>query len=127
MRLCCTTAQQETPTAARSAGRSSFLLSRARGDLLKVIWHDGQGACLFRSDNELYRIAPGSENVGASYIVGGSPNQIRVEPDPERLSRHVAVIQYNILYWCDQGEDPTNWIRHASVLLSSRAASGELT
>ena len=26
------------------------------------------------------------ENVGTSYIVGGSPNQIRVEPDPERLS-----------------------------------------
>jgi multidrug efflux pump subunit AcrB len=26
------------------------------------------------------------ENVGGSYIVGGNPNQIRVEPDPERLS-----------------------------------------
>ena len=27
-------------------------------------------------------------NVGLSYIVGGSPNQIRVEPDPERLSQY---------------------------------------
>ncbi|WP_036260501.1 efflux RND transporter permease subunit [Methylocapsa aurea] len=45
------------------------------------------------SDNGLYQIAEELqhdltkvENVGASYIVGGSPNQIRVEPDPERLS-----------------------------------------
>jgi multidrug efflux pump subunit AcrB len=27
-----------------------------------------------------------AENVGLTYIVGGSPNQIRVEPDPERLT-----------------------------------------
>ena len=26
------------------------------------------------------------DNVGLTYIVGGSPNQIRVEPDPERLA-----------------------------------------
>ncbi|MAU59355.1 MAG: multidrug transporter AcrB [Parvibaculum sp.] len=26
------------------------------------------------------------ENVGLTYIVGGSPNQIRIEPDPERLA-----------------------------------------
>ena len=26
------------------------------------------------------------ENVGLTYIVGGRPDQIRVEPDPERLS-----------------------------------------
>ena len=26
------------------------------------------------------------DNVGSAFIVGGSPNQIRVEPDPERLS-----------------------------------------
>jgi len=26
------------------------------------------------------------DNVGGSYIVGGAPNQIRVEPDPGRLS-----------------------------------------
>ncbi|WOJ90370.1 efflux RND transporter permease subunit [Methylocapsa polymorpha] len=45
------------------------------------------------SDNGLYQIAEELqhdlskvENVGASYIVGGSPNQVRVEPDPERLS-----------------------------------------
>ncbi|SFK77350.1 efflux RND transporter permease subunit [Methylocapsa palsarum] len=45
------------------------------------------------TDNDLFQIAEELqhdltkvENVGASYIVGGSPNQIRVEPDPERLS-----------------------------------------
>ncbi len=45
------------------------------------------------TDNGLYQIAEELrhelakvENVGSSYIVGGSPNQIRVEPDPERLS-----------------------------------------
>src|ERR1700738_195846 len=32
---------------ARRHGRRSFLLQGKRGDLLKVIWHDGQGACLF--------------------------------------------------------------------------------
>ncbi len=26
------------------------------------------------------------ENIGASYIVGGSPSQIRIEPDPDRLA-----------------------------------------
>ncbi|WPP03015.1 efflux RND transporter permease subunit [Methylocella tundrae] len=45
------------------------------------------------TDNGLYQIADELrhelakvENVRFSYIVGGSPNQIRVEPDPERLS-----------------------------------------
>ena len=45
------------------------------------------------TDNGLYQVAEELlhelikvENVGTSYIVGGSPNQIRVEPDPERLS-----------------------------------------
>ncbi len=45
------------------------------------------------SDNGLFQIADELrhdltkvENVGSSYIVGGSPNQIRVEPDPEKLS-----------------------------------------
>ena len=45
------------------------------------------------SDNGLQQIAEELrhdltkvENVGSSYIVGGSPNQIRVEPDPEKLS-----------------------------------------
>ncbi len=45
------------------------------------------------TDNGLYQIAEELrhelakvDNVGSSYIVGGSPNQIRVEPDPERLS-----------------------------------------
>ncbi len=45
------------------------------------------------TDNQLYQVAQELqheltkvENVGLSYIVGGAPNQIRVEPDPERLS-----------------------------------------
>ena len=44
------------------------------------------------SDNGLFQIAEELrhdlakvENVGATYIVGGSPNQIRVEPDTEKL------------------------------------------
>jgi multidrug efflux pump subunit AcrB len=45
------------------------------------------------TDNGLYQIADELrhelvkvDDVGLSYIVGGSPNQIRVEPDPERLA-----------------------------------------
>ena len=45
------------------------------------------------TDNGLYQVADELrhelakvDNVGLTYIVGGSPNQIRVEPDPERLS-----------------------------------------
>ena len=45
------------------------------------------------SDNGLYQVAEELqhelakvENVGSAYVVGGAPNQIRVEPDPERLS-----------------------------------------
>jgi multidrug efflux pump subunit AcrB len=45
------------------------------------------------SDNGLHRIAEELQhdlskvdNIGGSYIVGGAPNQIRIEPDPERLS-----------------------------------------
>ena len=45
------------------------------------------------TDNGLYQVADELQhelakvdNVGTAYIVGGSPNQIRVEPDPERLS-----------------------------------------
>jgi multidrug efflux pump subunit AcrB len=44
-------------------------------------------------DNGLYQIAQElqhelvkAENIGLTYIVGGSANQIRVEPDPERLA-----------------------------------------
>ena len=45
------------------------------------------------TDNGLYRVAEELQhelakvdNIGASYIVGGSPSQIRIEPDPERLA-----------------------------------------
>jgi multidrug efflux pump subunit AcrB len=47
------------------------------------------------TDRDLYQIGvelrselAKIENVGLSYIVGGSPQQIRVEPDPEKLSLH---------------------------------------
>ncbi len=47
------------------------------------------------TDNGLYQVAEELqheltkvEDVGLSYIVGGRPNQIRVEPDPERLSQY---------------------------------------
>jgi multidrug efflux pump subunit AcrB len=50
-------------------------------------------AALRWDDNGLYQVAQELqhelvkvENVGLTYIVGGSPNQIRVEPDPERLA-----------------------------------------
>jgi multidrug efflux pump subunit AcrB len=45
------------------------------------------------SDNGLFQVAEELQhelakvdNVGAAYVVGGAPNQIRVEPDPEKLS-----------------------------------------
>ena len=45
------------------------------------------------SDNGLYQVAEELshelvkvDNVGSVYIVGGAPNRIRVEPDPERLA-----------------------------------------
>jgi multidrug efflux pump subunit AcrB len=45
------------------------------------------------TDNGLYQVADELkhelakvDNVGGTYVVGGSPNQIRVEPDPERLA-----------------------------------------
>ena len=45
------------------------------------------------NDNALYHLAENLrielskiENIGLTYIVGGRPDQIRIEPDPERLS-----------------------------------------
>jgi len=53
----------------------------------------GLGAAARWTDNALYDIAEELkhelvkiENVGRTFIVGGRPDQIRVEPDPERLS-----------------------------------------
>ena len=47
------------------------------------------------TDNGLYQVAEELQhelskvdNIGSSYIVGGAANQIRVEPDPERLSEY---------------------------------------
>jgi len=51
------------------------------------------GAAERWNDNGLYQVAQELQHelvkvddVGLTYIVGGSPNQIRVEPDPERLA-----------------------------------------
>jgi len=51
------------------------------------------GAAEHFQDNALYHLADNLltelaklEDVGLSYLVGGRPDQIRVEPDPERLS-----------------------------------------
>ena len=45
------------------------------------------------TDNGLYQVAEELQhdlskvdNIGGTYLVGGTPNQIRIEPDPERLS-----------------------------------------
>lgn len=52
-----------------------------------------EGAAARWDDNGLFQVAQEvqhelmkTDNVGLTYIVGGSPNQIRVEPDPERLA-----------------------------------------
>ncbi len=46
-------------------------------------WNDNG---LFQVAQELQHELMKTDNVGLTYIVGGSPNQIRVEPDPERLA-----------------------------------------
>ena len=46
-------------------------------------WSDN---ALFQVAEELQHELTKVDNVGSTYIVGGSPNQIRVEPDPERLA-----------------------------------------
>ena len=50
--------------------------------------HAGQWSdnALFQVAEELQHELTKVDNVGSTYIVGGSPNQIRVEPDPERLA-----------------------------------------
>lgn len=52
------------------------------------------------SDNSLYHIAENLrvelakiEDVGLSYLSGGSPDQIRIEPDPEKLSLYGVTLQ----------------------------------
>lgn len=44
------------------------------------------GNGLFQVAQELQHELSKVDNVGGTYIVGGDPNEIRVEPDPERLS-----------------------------------------
>ncbi len=52
------------------------------------------------SDNALYHMAEDllveltkPKDVGLSYIVGGTPDQIRIEPDPEKLSLYGITLQ----------------------------------
>jgi multidrug efflux pump subunit AcrB len=52
------------------------------------------------TDKDLYELADklrgeliNVENVGLSYISGGNPQQIRVEPDPEKLALHGVTLQ----------------------------------
>src|SRR5260370_31708863 len=61
------------------AGRSFILLRGRRGDLLKVIWHDGQGACLFTTRLERRRflwpsVADGAVTISSAqlgYLLSG--------------------------------------------------------
>ena len=48
-----------------------------------ALWTDNG---LYQVGEELQHELAKVDNVGGAYIVGGSPNQIRVEPDPERLA-----------------------------------------
>ena len=41
---------------------------------------------LFQIAQELQHELVKVDNIGLTYIIGGSPNQIRVEPDPERMA-----------------------------------------
>ena len=47
------------------------------------LWTDNG---LFQVAEELQHELSKVDNIGSTYIVGGSPNQIRVEPDPEKLA-----------------------------------------
>ncbi|QQR68305.1 MAG: efflux RND transporter permease subunit [Alphaproteobacteria bacterium] len=54
-------------------------------------WSDHDlGLLADRLHHELSKV----ENVGLTYIVGGAPDQIRVEPDPELLSLYGVTLKY---------------------------------
>jgi len=55
------------------------------------------------TDNALYQVADELrlelskvENVAGTYLVGGSPNQIRIEPDPEKLALYGVTLNQMI-------------------------------
>ena len=48
---------------------------------------------LYQVGNELRAELMKVDNVGLTYISGGSPQQIRVEPDPEKLALHGVTLQ----------------------------------
>ncbi len=59
-----------------------------------------QGAAARWTDKDLYELAEQlqaelvkTDNVGLTYISGGSPQQIRVEPDPEKLALYGVTLQ----------------------------------
>ena len=53
-------------------------------------WND---SALFNIAEELRAEIMTIDNVGLTYIVGGGPDQIRIEPDPERLSIYGVTLQ----------------------------------
>lgn len=53
-------------------------------------WNDKD---LYQLANELRAELVKTENVGLTYITGGNPQQIRVEPDPEKLSLFGVTLQ----------------------------------
>jgi len=71
-----------------------LIVGRGINDVaILVLTLHGQGMGDRWNDNALYNVAQSLRhelikvpNVGLTYIVGGRPDQIRIEPDPERLS-----------------------------------------
>jgi len=51
------------------------------------------GTALYDIAEELRAELTSVPDVGLTYIVGGEPNQIRIEPDPERLSMYGVTLQ----------------------------------
>src|SRR3546814_13855219 len=58
-----------------------FVFRGRRGDLLKVLWWDGQGLCLFRSD---------ARRVGKECV---STFRSRVSPDHSKKNNHLIYIR----------------------------------
>ena len=48
---------------------------------------------LYQVGNELRAELMKVDNIGLTYLAGGSPQQIRVEPDPEKLALHGVTLQ----------------------------------
>lgn len=58
-------------------GGQLFVFRGRRGDLLKIIWHDGQGACLFTKRLERGRFVwPSLQGSGADGRISLTPAQL---------------------------------------------------